>query len=140
MCSEDDLKALARAVGLDNSSLATMSRAEKIAVIEERRREALQDLAKSMGLLGIETLTAAQLSAVVEFRALQRVFAQEAVFQAVLGNSTKELERGTCSNDDLRALATAMGVDTTISSSFSKMSSAKKVTLIEQRRSNACIF
>ena len=69
--SDEELAALARATGLDPAAMATMSREEKIAAISGRRESALRAAAASAGIVGAETMPAAQLAAQLEDKKLR---------------------------------------------------------------------
>ena len=127
--SDEELAALARATGLDPAAMATMSREEKIAAISGRRESALRAAAASAGIVGAETMPAAQLAAALKAEpggaspagvagAADRVAAQEAVFTAILGDPSKSLTNS--SDQELAALARATGLDPTAMSMMSR--------------------
>ena len=100
----DELVALAKAAGVDHAALATMSGAEKIAAISGQRESVLRAGAKSAGIVGAETMPAAQLAAAMKAQAggarpvggegaAERVAAQEAVFDAILGDTPKSIAK-----------------------------------------------
>ena len=62
-CSDEELTALAEAVGLDKETYATMSRKSIIILIKARREAALRAAAVSAGIKGAEGMTIAQLAA-----------------------------------------------------------------------------
>ena len=65
-CSGEELAALAKAVGLDEATYATMSRQSIIILIKARREAALRAAAVSAGIKGAEDMTSAQLAAVLQ--------------------------------------------------------------------------
>ena len=65
-CSDEELTALAEAVGLDKETYATSSRQDIITLIEALREAALRAAAVSAGINGTEGMTSAQLAAVLQ--------------------------------------------------------------------------
>ena len=63
---EEELEAIAEALGLDLEILATMSREDKIVLIERQRESALRAAAAAAGIAGAETMPTAQLFAALQ--------------------------------------------------------------------------
>jgi len=129
--TDEELAALARATGLDPSAMATMSREEKIAAIGGRRESALRAAAVFAGIVGAETMPAAQLAAALKAQpggASPGVAAQEAVFTAILEDPPKPLANS--SDDELAALARATGLDP---AAMATMSREEKIAAISGR-------
>ena len=62
-CSDEELRALAEAVGLDKETYMRSSRQDLITLIEARRKAVLRAAAASAGIKGAEGMTSAQLAA-----------------------------------------------------------------------------